>query len=961
VKFNFINSLVVSTGRILVVILLFSLPLKAQVPDPQIRTGHPRLFFRQSDYTALHDRVYNQDGWGPLWNEVVSWCNSNASKSPASLVGTGDEDLLKSYSDNITFSLAFCGWIENDQSIIDKAIAVAVYTAGLFPDNVSSVDWRIRQRGQLGLAYVYDFLYDRLNSDEQETISGKLHKLNDSFNPKSSEHIVGHTTEHQALKLLGTLALAGDGNSDWDSEFDEVLTYWYEPEVGFIEALCAFQGLHSGSGYARTRGWQWMKGLTALANATENINPFADDNWGPAFGEFLLHAWDRGDGEKISFGDTSAQSSPYFTDKDRIVIATLAGRYAHLPIGRQLHWLYDSFHDISIERNLTSPDYELAESMVLFDAAAPAAAPTISDSRLFDMGVLFHRSSWNLSASTVVMFLSDKYYRMNHSSLGNGHLQIVHRGDPVVLRSGHYEWQNSHDDNWYKRSISHSGAPLIYDPDALYTRWSEVTENDGGQPWKKFEGSSKPDNMKELREDGGGLAWSKGEVLGYQDTTDYTYIRADIERAYRREYDDSPRTPVLDANVLILKTRDSSNFRRYPLVLYHHHVVSANASWRKAIPWNFARRPTVSQSTGRIEAESYHQRAKVVIDVFDPEEFTLDSIDGFGYNNGQWPAQENYGSREIADRGGYRVEVVSNGSRQEVDFLTLLMPLDPNDIPPDYTWIEDGDSFGIEIDSGQYLINKRTGALTAPGGNPPADCIDSDGDGYGTNCAAGEDCDDTRAEVNPSRTEIPGNGLDDDCNPLTPDVQSNEGVYLYLEAEQAELTSPMAAFADSAASSDGYISAPNGGDRGGKAVLNFSVRESGTYVIWGRTIAPTNADDSFHVSLDEDQIDTDQTDGWSTVWNLPESTEWVWNRVRIGVDGPDPDRFFDLIEGRSHTLYINGRETGAQLDAILITDNMDFVPSGIPCYDDDGDGIGDRCDFLAVRPRPPGELIVEIL
>ncbi|TVZ59433.1 putative secreted protein (Por secretion system target) [Flavobacteriaceae bacterium MAR_2010_105] len=60
---------------------------------------------------------------------------------------------------------------------------------------------------------------------------------------------------------------------------------------------------------------------------------------------------------------------------------------------------------------------------------------------------------------------------------------------------------------------------------------------------------------------------------------------------------------------------------------------------------------------------------------------------------------------------------------------------------------------------------------------------DNDGDGYGTTVVvqssnsspgAGEsnvstDCDDTNSSVNPGMTEVPDNGLDDDCNPTTPD------------------------------------------------------------------------------------------------------------------------------------------------------------------------------------------------
>ena len=66
---------------------------------------------------------------------------------------------------------------------------------------------------------------------------------------------------------------------------------------------------------------------------------------------------------------------------------------------------------------------------------------------------------------------------------------------------------------------------------------------------------------------------------------------------------------------------------------------------------------------------------------------------------------------------------------------------------------------------------------TPDGGNPDGggldggrtdtaggECIDRDRDGFGENCPAGPDCNDENGEVNPSRSEICGDGFDNNCN-----------------------------------------------------------------------------------------------------------------------------------------------------------------------------------------------------
>ncbi len=112
----------------------------------------------------------------------------------------------------------------------------------------------------------------------------------------------------------------------------------------------------------------------------------------------------------------------------------------------------------------------------------------------------------------------------------------------------------------------------------------------------------------------------------------------------------------------------------------------------------------------------------------------------------------------------------------------------------------DGDGYGspgsaacpngaaTDCDDGNASVNP--GAVEVPGngvdddcnpGTPDAVCSDGDGDGYGNPgnavCpnGAATDCDDGNASVNPGAVEVPGNGVDDDCNPGTPDLVCTDG------------------------------------------------------------------------------------------------------------------------------------------------------------------------------------------
>jgi hypothetical protein len=136
---------------------------------------------------------------------------------------------------------------------------------------------------------------------------------------------------------------------------------------------------------------------------------------------------------------------------------------------------------------------------------------------------------------------------------------------------------------------------------------------------------------------------------------------------------------------------------------------------------------------------------------------------------------------------------------------------------------------------------------------------------------------------------------------------------------------------DAGASSGEYIAIPSGNSNNlnpnatsGYAEYTFEVPAAGEYAIWGRVYSATTASDSFFVSVDANEY---------ALWDTQVSTTWVWDQVTNRVawdevaDQGIGDPVIIYLEAGEHSLIVKHREPLTQIDKILITNDMNYIPN----------------------------------
>lgn len=144
-------------------------------------------------------------------------------------------------------------------------------------------------------------------------------------------------------------------------------------------------------------------------------------------------------------------------------------------------------------------------------------------------------------------------------------------------------------------------------------------------------------------------------------------------------------------------------------------------------------------------------------------------------------------------------------------------------------------------------------------------------------------------------------------------------LYQYFEAE-AGAVSGMTVASDASASGGQYVTTSTA--NAGSVTFTFTAPSAGSYYVWGKIEAVDGNSDSFFVSADggaTDVYDDAQSYGGFWQWTV------VNGRGTSGTPFTLNPRVFTLGAG-THTITFGGREVGAKLDQVLITNDAAFVP-----------------------------------
>lgn len=448
------------------------------------------------------------------------------------------------------------------------------------------------------LALLYDWCHAQLSAEEKAKLRALLvPKMEEEMKNGRlwrSFHNAGHTA---ALELtLSALALHGD------NPIAEKALAFLKPELD--DMLSVFEELFpdgewaEGTDYARHASHHGFRTFLALKTAT-NIDLVSSSKHFRNIASYILYAT-KPSGLMFNGDDNDY---PYLSGWEHMALLMSASTY------RDGHAQWFLRHSTRPSFGLPERD-KWAELLWRDDAIPETPLDNLPLAKHFrGKGIVMARSGWGEGASDTWLAFTNGDYFGDHNHYDVNAFQISRGGDDLAIDSGRYDddWgvagtpakmMRSQLFNYYQRTIAHN-TMLVFDPNEHVP---SGLLNDGGQRWLLAKGKNRnvPEDWAQgvfPSDDGTGTCdwttnpgrWERGDIVAYQATKDFVFVRGDATKAYAPEK-------------LSWFVRDFV-FVRPSLVVVFDHVVAKKAEFEKTWLLHAIERPETADDGSWFEVK----------------------------------------------------------------------------------------------------------------------------------------------------------------------------------------------------------------------------------------------------------------------------------------------------------------------------------------------------------------------
>jgi hypothetical protein len=301
------------------------------------------------------------------------------------------------------------------------------------------------------------------------------------------------------------------------------------------------------------------------------------------------------------------------------------------------------------------------------------------------MGTVYMRSGWNMAEASTDVYAVFRCEQMDagHTNAHQNHFLIARGNDLLAIDSGVYDGGvSSHHVNYFERTIAHNTI-TVYNP-------SETTfgsrSNDGGQV--------PPDDDLPVRfGDASSPSRYRGEIVGYQDTGEFTYVKGDATAAYS-----SAKVSLFTREMVWLKP---------DIFVVFDRVTATNASYKKRWLLHSINEPAVGGDTVVVTEGA----SKLFVKSLLPAPRTITKVGGPGHqfdvNGTNYPPSQTL----TPDMGAWRFEVSPSVNAEEHLFLHVMYVCGSGTTSmPEVRLIEGEAMVGVEV-AGHVVMFSRTGAM----------------------------------------------------------------------------------------------------------------------------------------------------------------------------------------------------------------------------------------------------------